>query len=100
MSKLSGVYVVGVYLGSRNVPYGNDGKSRHEIGIRVAKSDGFGGGSTDDLVIRIPSGKPAPDSALVGKNIAVPVFVNTWTGKSGAGFTYFLSNHAPVVEVA
>lgn len=87
--------IQGVYIGSRNAPYGTDGKSRTEIGIQTRHVDGFGQPTSINAVVRVPAsrlGDVAKWDALKGQSVFVPVYVQAFPSRSGAGFCYWLES--------
>lgn len=94
--------VHGVYIGSRVVPYGSEGKSRAEIGIQVQSVDGFGQSVSTNTVIRVPAARHsdvAKWDSLRGQQVSVSVFVQAFPSKSGAGYCFWLQNNASPVPV-
>lgn len=94
--------IQGVYIGSRNVPYGNDGKSRTEIGIQTQHVDGFGQPTATNAIVRVPAsrlGDVAKWDALKGQLVSVPVYVQAFPSRAGAGFCYWLQNDASPLVV-
>lgn len=92
----------GVYIGSRVVPYGSEGKSRTEIGIQVQSVDGFGQSVASNTVIRVPVARHsdvAKWDSLRGQQVSVSVFVQAFPSKSGAGYCFWLQNKASPVPL-
>lgn len=89
--------VQGVYVGSRSVPYGNEGKSRTEIGIQTQEVDGFGQAVSSNTIVRVSASRLSDVShwdALKGQPVSVPVYVQAFPSRSGAGFCFWLQNNA------
>lgn len=94
--------IQGVYIGSRNVPYGNDGKIRTEIGIQTQHVDGFGQPAVTNAIVRVPASRLADVAkwdALKGQVVSVPVYVQAFPSRAGAGFCYWLENNASPLPV-
>jgi len=94
--------IQGVYIGSRKVPYGNDGKSRTEIGIQTPHVDDFGQPTATNEIVRVPFsrlGDVAKWDDLKGQMVSVPVYVQAYPSRAGAGFCYFLENDAFLLAV-
>lgn len=94
--------IQGVYIGSRNVPYGNDGKSRTEIGIQTQHADGFGQPTSTNSIVRVPASRLADVAkwdALKGQVVSVPVYVQAFPSRSGAGFCYWLESDSSPLAV-
>lgn len=94
--------IQGVYIGSRNVPYGNDGKNRTEIGIQTQHVDGFGQPIATNVIVRVPASRltdVAKWDALKGQLVSVPVYVQAFPSRAGAGFCYWLENDASPLPV-
>lgn len=87
--------VQGVYIGSRVVPYGSEGKSRTEIGIQTQAVDGFGQSVASNFIIRVPAARHADVAewdTFKGYSVSVPVFVQAYPSKSGAGYCFWIQN--------
>ena len=96
--------IQGVYIGSRNVPYGTDGKSRTEIGIQTQHADGFGQPTATNAIVRVPASRyDLADvlkwDALKGQVVSVQVYVQAFPSRAGAGFCYWLENDASPLPV-
>lgn len=94
--------IQGVYIGSRNVPYGTNGKSRTEIGIQIQHVDGFGQSTATNAIVRVPASRLADVAkwdALKGQMVSVPVYVQAFPSRAGAGFCYWLENNASPLPV-
>jgi len=94
--------IQGVYIGSRNVPYGNDGKFRTEIGIQTQRVDGFGQPTAANTIVRVPASRLADVAkwdALKEQMVSVPVYVQAFPSRAGAGFCYWLENDASPLPV-
>lgn len=94
--------IQGVFIGSRVVPYGSEGKSRTEIGIQAQAVDGFGQSVAHNTIVRVPAARHADIakwSAYQGQVVSVPVFVQAYPSKAGAGYCFWLQNDASPLPV-
>jgi len=94
--------IQGVYIGSRVVPYGSEGKSRTEIGIQTQHVDGFGQPTATNSIVRIPTsrlGDVAKWDALKGQIVSVPVYVQAFPSRAGAGYSLWLESDASPLAV-
>lgn len=94
--------IQGVYIGSRNLPYGKDGKTRVEIGIRTQHVDGFGQPTATNSIVRIPASRLADVAkwdSFKGQLVSVPVYVQAFPSRAGAGFCYWLDSSASPLPV-
>ncbi len=102
-----GVIVRGRMLGSRQQQtQGKNGPvTRHEIGIAISRSNGFGGFQEEQIVIRVPNalaqaGIPLQANSMIDKLVEVPVWLEAWSGQRGANVTYHMSNDGAIRNVA
>jgi len=94
--------IQGVYIGSRVVPYGSEGKSRTEIGIQTQHVDGFGQPTPTNRIIRVPTSRLADVGkwdALKGQIVSVPVYVQAFPSRAGAGYSYWLESDGSPLAV-
>lgn len=94
--------IQGVYVGSRVVSYGSEGKSRVEIGIQTQAVDGFGQSVASNTIVRVPAARHADVAkwdSLKGQVVYVSVFVQAFPSKTGAGFCYWLQNDTSPMPV-
>ena len=94
--------IQGVYIGFRNVPYGNDGRIRTEIGIQTQHVDSFGQPAATNAIVRVPAsrtGHVEKWDELKGQVVSVPVYVQAFPSRAGAGFCYWLENDASPLPV-
>lgn len=94
--------IQGVYIGSRVVQYGSEGKSRTEIGIQAQHVDGFGQPTATNAIVRIPASRLADVAkwdSLKGQLVSVPVYVQAFPSRAGAGFSYWLDSSASPLPV-
>lgn len=94
--------IQGVYIGSRVVPYGSEGKNRTEIGIQTRHVDGFGQPIATNSIVRVPASRLADVckwDALKGQVVSVPVYVQAFPSRAGAGFSYWLESDGSPLAV-
>ena len=94
--------IQGVYIGSRVVPYGSEGKSRTEIGIQTQAVDGFGQPASYNTIVRVPAARHADVAkwaSLQGQVVSVPVYVQAYPSKAGAGYSFWLQNDGSPLPV-
>jgi hypothetical protein len=101
-----GVIIRGRMLGFRQQStQGRNGPiTRHEIGIAVSRSNGFGGFQEEQIVVRVPnalaqSGVSVKANSLIDKVVEVPVWLEAWSGQRGANVTYHMSNDGIISEI-
>lgn len=104
-----GVLIRGRMLGSRqqNTQGRNGPITRHEIGIAISRSNGFGGFQEEQIVVRVPNalaqaqaGIPLQANSMIDKLVEVPVWLEAWSGQHGANVTYHMSNDGAIRNVA
>ena len=94
--------IQGVYIGSRVVPYGNEGKNRTEIGIQTQHVDGFGQSTAKNSIVRVPASRLADVGkwdSLKGQVVSVPVYVQAFPSRAGVGYSYWLENDGSPLAV-
>ena len=94
--------IQGVYIGSRVVPYGNEGKTRTEIGIQTQHVDGFGQPTSTNSIVRVPASRLADVGkweSLKGQVVSVPVYVQAFPSRAGAGYSYWLESDGSPLAV-
>jgi len=94
--------VQGVYIGSRVVPYGSEGKSRIELGIQTQRIGGFGQSIADTISVRVPASRISDVGAwgdLMGQIVSVPVYVRAYPSRAGAGYSYWLESDGSPLAV-
>ncbi|WP_323948284.1 DNA-binding protein [Aeromonas hydrophila] len=102
-----GVLIRGRMLGSRqqNTQGRNGPITRHEIGIAISRSNGFGGFQEEQIVVRVPNalaqaGIPLQANSMIDKLVEVSVWLEAWSGQRGANVTYHMSNDGVIRNVA
>lgn len=96
--------IQGVFLGSRSIPYGSEGKIRIEIGLLTKRSNSFGAIVESTDIIRVPAaraGEVASWEKFKNQQVSIPVFVQAFSTRSGVGFGYYIQNgYSPVLVSA
>ncbi len=102
----AGTWVVGTCRGFRveSIRTEQGPRDRYQLGIEVAVPDTWGIQKTEIVEIRITEalvrdGVPARAQALAGCHVAVPVWVQAWTGKRGPGFSLIMANGSHIAEL-
>lgn len=95
----SGLYLVGEVAGVKQDVFNNNGNQiiRHTVGVRVTSVDAYGGETAELVEVRLPqasveAGLPRQLEGLRGKVLSLPVWVQAYTGKRGAGFAFMLDS--------
>lgn len=94
--------IQGVYIGSRVVPYGSEGKSRTDLGIQTQHVDGFGQPISTNSIIRVPASRLSDVGkweSLKGQIVSVPVYVQAFPSRAGAGYSYWLESDGSPLAV-
>lgn len=94
--------IQGVYIGSRNVSYGTEGKSRTELGIQTQHVDGFGQPIATNIIVRVPASRLADVAkweSIKGQVVSVPVYVQAFPSRAGAGYSYWLESDGSPLAV-
>ena len=94
--------IQGVYIGSRVMPYGSEGKSRTELGIQTQHVDGFGQPIFTNSIVRVPASRLADVGkweSLKGQVVSVPVYVQAFPSRAGAGYSYWLESDGSPLAV-
>ena len=93
------ILIRGKFLGARNREFTNSqgNYNFYEIGIENSRPDGWGGSQSVQTAIRVPkklidSGVLNKISSLTGKNVEIPIWVDSYVGKNGAAVNFFLES--------
>jgi hypothetical protein len=93
----SGLYLVGEIAGVKQDAFTNGGNQivRHTVGVRVTSVDAYGGETAELVEVRLPqasvdAGLPRQLEGLRGQILSLPVWVQCYTGKRGAGYALML----------
>lgn len=100
-----GIVIIGTCKGFRSVTRQGAQYPNNEIGVDIQTPDGWGGHKVETIVVRVSknlvdAGVPKLAESLKDKVCIIPVYINAWTGKSGVGVNYNLSNHMPMAELS
>lgn len=100
----SGLYLVGTVAGVKQDSFRNGDNQliRHTVGIRITTVDAYGGETAELVEVRLPqaavdSGLPRQLEGLRGQTLSLPVWVQAYTGKRGAGFSLMLDSKQPIL---
>lgn len=101
-----GVYVSGLCRGTRveQIRTQEGPRDRHTIGIEIQVPDGWGGHKSELVVIRLSDAQVREGAAgqaqqLVGRHVAISVWVQAWAGQRGAGFSFQMSNGTVILDM-
>ena len=101
------IFIRGLFLGSRarEIKTQSGAYSYYELGVQTLRPDGWGGDSATITSIRVPkklvdAGCLGKFSALTNKIVDIPIWIDSYVGRSGtAGLSYFLES-PDIVEVS
>lgn len=100
----SGLYLVGEIAGVKQDSYRNGDSQiiRHTVGIRITTVDAYGGETSELVEVRLPqaavdSGLPRQLESVRGQTLSLPVWVQAYTGKRGAGFALMLDSKQKIL---
>ncbi|MNX98041.1 hypothetical protein D3C86_1304280 [compost metagenome] len=100
----SGLYLVGEIAGVKQDSYRNGDSQiiRHTVGIRITAVDAYGGETSELVEVRLPqaavdSGLPRQLESVRGQTLSLPVWVQPYTGKRGAGFALMLDSKQQIL---
>lgn len=100
----SGLYLVGTVAGVKQDSFRNGDSQiiRHTVGVRVTSVDAYGGETSELVEVRLPqaavdSGLPRQLEGLRGQTLSLPVWVQTYVGKRGAGFALMLDSKQQIL---
>lgn len=104
LSDACGLYLVGEIAGIRvdHVPTQTVPMERHTLGLRVDEPDSYGGSSSQLVEVRlsrdaVASGLPLTLDGARGVTVSIPVWVQAWTGKRGAGSSLMLDTKRKIL---
>lgn len=93
----SGLYLVGEIAGVKQDAFRNGDSQiiRHTVGVRVTTLDAYGGETAELVEVRLPqaavdAGLQRQLEGLRGQTLSLPVWVQAYTGKRGAGYALML----------
>ncbi|WP_429212552.1 DNA-binding protein [Aeromonas veronii] len=100
----SGLYLVGEIAGVKQDSFSNGEQQiiRHTVGVRVTSIDAYGGETSELVEVRLPqtavdAGLPRQLEGLRGQVLYLPVWVQSYTGKRGAGFALMLDSKQQIL---
>ncbi|MNQ91205.1 hypothetical protein D3C85_1065760 [compost metagenome] len=100
----SGLYLVGEIAGVKQDSYRNGDSQiiRHTVGIRITTVDAYGGETSELVEVRLPqaavdNGLPRQLESVRGQTLSLPVWVQPYTGKRGAGFALMLDSKQQIL---
>ncbi|WP_440145350.1 DNA-binding protein [Aeromonas veronii] len=100
----SGLYLVGEIAGVKTDAFRNGEQqiTRHTVGVRVTTLDAYGGETAELVEVRLPqasvdAGLPRQLEGLRGQVLSLPVWVQAYTGKRGAGFALMLDSKQQIL---
>ncbi|MNZ21232.1 hypothetical protein D3C78_383000 [compost metagenome] len=102
----SGLYLVGEIAGVKQDAFRNGDQQiiRHTVGVRVTTLDAYGGETAELVEVRLPqasvdAGLPRQLEGLRGQVLSLPVWVQAYTGKRGAGHALMLDSKQPILGI-
>lgn len=102
----SGLYLVGEIAGVKTDSFRNGDSQiiRHTVGVRVTSVDAYGGETSELVEVRLPqasvdAGLPRQLEGLRGQVLSLPVWVQAYTGKRGAGHALMLDSKQPILGI-
>ncbi|MGE6123814.1 DNA-binding protein [Aeromonas rivipollensis] len=102
----SGLYLVGEIAGVKTDSFRNGEQQiiRHTVGVRVTTLDAYGGESSELVEVRlsqaaVDSGVPRQLDGLRGQVLSLPVWVQAYTGRRGAGHALMLDSKQQILGV-
>ncbi|MDP8163496.1 DNA-binding protein [Pasteurella skyensis] len=105
----NGFYVVGKCLGSRQLKNVDDTtgeiKFKNEIGIGIARPDGFGGTTQTEIKISVRDKDLFTNELvekvqkLMGKTVIVQVYPSAWGFNGKTGISYIFNSESTIEEL-
>ncbi|AXV19364.1 hypothetical protein C7U63_04685 [Aeromonas veronii] len=100
----SGLYLVGAVAGVKMDTFRNGEQqlTRHTVGVRITTVDAYGGETSELVEVRLPqaavdAGLPRQLEGLRGQVLSLPVWVQAYTGKRGAGHALMLDSKQQIM---
>ncbi|MGU5677967.1 DNA-binding protein [Aeromonas hydrophila] len=100
----SGLYLVGEVAGVKQDVFNSNGNQivRHTVGVRITSVDAYGGETSELVEVRLPqaavdAGLPRQLEGLRGQTLSLPVWVQAYTGKRGAGHALMLDSKQQIL---
>ena len=104
LSDTCGFYLVGEIAGVKSESFRNGDQQivRHTAGLRVTTVDAYGGATSELVEVRlsqaaVDSGVPRQLDGLRGQVLSLPVWVQSYTGKRGAGHALMLDTKRQIL---
>ncbi|MEE1952244.1 DNA-binding protein [Aeromonas sp. 75A] len=102
----SGLYLVGEIAGVKQDTFRNGDSQiiRHTAGVRVTTVDAYGGEISELVEVRLPqaavdAGLPRQLEGLRGQTLSLPVWVQAYTGRRGAGHALMLDSKQQILGI-
>lgn len=99
MENLKGTYIFGKMAGYNSTSRQYQGREivNHEIGVQIESTNQYGMIETQTINIRMPQSlinqtMISQYQGMAGKDVAVPVWISAYTGRTGANFQYNLDS--------
>lgn len=101
-----GLYLVGAIAGVKTDTYRNGEQLiiRNTVGVRITTLDAYGGETAELVEVRLPqasvdAGLPRELEGLRGQILSLPVWVQCYTGKRGAGYALMLDAKQQILGI-
>ena len=102
----SGLYLVGEIAGVKQDSFRNGEQQiiRHTVGVRITTVDAYGGETSELVEVRLPqaavdAGLPRQLEGLRGQTLSLPVWVQAYTGRRGAGHALMLDSKQQILGI-
>lgn len=102
----SGLYLVGTVAGIKSDSFRNGDNQliRHTVGVRITTVDAYGGETAELVEVRLPqasvdAGLPRQLEGLRGQVLSLPVWVQAYTGRRGAGYALMLDSKQQILGI-
>ncbi|WP_323883719.1 DNA-binding protein [Aeromonas caviae] len=99
-----GLYLVGAIAGVKTDAFrhGEQQNIRHTVGVRITTVDAYGGETSELVEVRLPqaavdAGLPRQLEGLRGQVLSLPVWVQAYTGRRGAGYALMLDSKQQIL---
>ncbi|MGL6383502.1 DNA-binding protein [Aeromonas caviae] len=99
-----GLYLVGAIAGVKMDSFRNGEQLiiRHTVGVRITTLDAYGGETAELVEVRLPqasvdAGLPRELEGLRGQVLSLPVWVQAYTGRRGAGHALMLDSKQQIL---
>ena len=102
----SGLYLVGEIAGVKTDSFRNGEQQiiRYTVGVRITTIDAYGGETSELVEVRLPqaavdAGLPRQLEGLRGQALSLPVWVQAYTGRRGAGHALMLDSKQQILGI-